>query len=226
MRNILSHSVLQELTQCFTNAPGPRLQYTSQGKLGLQSPPDTYQKGSTRLTWSTTDPRSSSSASDQNFDGDHDYVDDLVNLYDSGLKPLHASSWNFGSKSSVENERRWQAGSVSLKSNKHHRDLRVSLRTKFYFLNERLFSFEMGIRQFTRAWASIATTDCRISVANVRPVGSLIFELCKKSDFEGVKAMLDEGRASINDVDDNRHYSLLDVRHSSQVCVFTNEKAC
>lgn len=166
---------------------------------------------------STTDPRSSSSASDENSDGDHDYVDDLVNLYDPGLGPLRSSSWNLFSRSSVGKETPRRTGSVSLKSNKYQRNLRISLRMKFHFLNERLLSFEIGIRQFTRAWAGIATTDCRISLANIRPADSPIFELCKSLNFEAVKTMLEEGRASIYDVDDMTHSSLLDVRDYTSV---------
>lgn len=184
----------------------------------MQSASDTHQRKYAPLETSTTAPRSYSNASEKSADSDHDYVDDLVTLYDPGLGTLDSSSWTFGSTISAEEDRPRRTGRLSLKSNKYHANLRVSLRMKFYFLNERVLSFELGLRQFTRAWASIATTDCRLSVVNIRPVGSRVFELCKNLDFDVVKSMLEEGRASIYDVDNAfNHSGLLDVRNHMSV---------
>ncbi|KAF6829581.1 hypothetical protein CPLU01_07867 [Colletotrichum plurivorum] len=182
----------------------------SEFKLGMQHSPDTHQKNFTRFELSTAGSKSPYSASEKTNNNDHDYVDNLMTSYDSGLGTLSSSSWTFGSTPFAAKDDPRHAGRLTLDYNKYHRNLRVSLRVKFYFLNERVLSFELGLRQFIRAWASIATTDCRISVANIRPTGSPIFELCRKSDLEGVRKVLEEGQASIYDVDDLDHATLLD----------------
>ncbi|KAF6814482.1 hypothetical protein CSOJ01_04033 [Colletotrichum sojae] len=210
-QTVLLEQTRTELTQCFMNASESGSKTLIKGELGMQFSPDIYQKSVTPLETSTTGPRSYSRASEKTTDSDHDCQENLLTLYDPGLESLYSSSWTFGSTPSAEKDGPRRTGRLFLKSNRYHRNLRVSLRMRFYFLNERVLSFEMGLRQFTQAWASIATTGCRISIANIRPADSPIFELCDKLDFEGVKTMLDEGRASIYDVDDANHAGLLEL---------------
>ncbi|KAF6831672.1 hypothetical protein CMUS01_07255 [Colletotrichum musicola] len=129
---------------------------------------------------------------------DRDYVDDLLMVWDrEPNQTLHDSSWTFGA-TAPDNSKENTPGStvpcysgrLSVKFTTYYRDFRASLRVKFFLLNERIFNFELGLRQFTRAWTSISLSDCQIRVVNIRPADSPIFKLCAELDFDGIKTML------------------------------------
>lgn len=141
---------------------------------------------------------------------DYSDVDDLLSLSDFGdfgtTTPARQSEWTFvGNQSkdtaSANRDPRYEA-QFSVKLGKYRRDFRASFKLRFFLLSERILRFELGLQQFTHAWTSVSLSDFRIQLTNVIPRNSLIFELCRQSDFEGVKRMLEDGRASICDVND------------------------
>lgn len=151
------------------------------------------------------------------LESEYSDVDFLLSLTQVGAnQPVRYSKWNFTdnqSRDTVPTKRkpRYEA-QFSVKLSQYSRDFRASFKFRFFLLNERILRFELGLQQFTHAWTSVSLSDFRIRVTNLIPSDSLIFKLCKRGDLDGVKHMLENGRGSICDVDENGA-GLLDVSH-------------
>ncbi|KAF6790294.1 hypothetical protein CSOJ01_14618 [Colletotrichum sojae] len=108
-----------------------------------------------------------------------DYVDDLLMLWDQEPnQTLHNSSWAFGATVADDDKGNTPrstepcySGRLSVTFTPYHRDFRASLRVKFFLLNERIFNFELGLRQ---AIAAESIPDILFSTevceANIDPV--------------------------------------------------------
>ncbi|WQF89345.1 hypothetical protein CDEST_14359 [Colletotrichum destructivum] len=145
----------------------------------------------------------------------HEFVDTVTEFHDFGTnRTIQYARWELDSSDEEKPEAVTRVprycGQVAVKTTASFREVRASLRVRFFLFNERVLRFELGVRQFTRAWSSFAFVGSRIDVLNVRPFDSRIFNCCRELDFDGVKTMLEQGQASINDVDDETNAGLLE----------------
>lgn len=148
----------------------------------------------------------------------HEFVDTIIEFYNFGTsQPSQHAQWDFRSSSVTgrTTPRPRYSGHVAVKTTASFRQVRASLRLRFFFFNERVLQFELGVRQLTRTWTSFSLVGSGIDVVNIRSNDSRIFKYCREGNFDGVKMMIEQGQASINDVDDMYSGGLLEASAKS-----------
>lgn len=104
--------------------------------------------------------------------------------------------------------------SISFQSKRNRRKLRISLNAKFYFLCVRILQFEIRAQHISRQWLGGTWIGCSMTIFNLRPRKSPIFEACLDLDYLRTRDLLESGQASVYDVDDE-YGGLLEVNHDS-----------
>ncbi|KAJ0163014.1 hypothetical protein CTA2_3647, partial [Colletotrichum tanaceti] len=158
-------------------------------------------------------PQAATKETSKGLKSGHEFVNTVIESHNFGTgQPSQRAQWDFegSSGTGTVTQRPRYSGHVAVKTTASFREVRASLRVRFFLFNERVLRFELGVRQLTRAWTSFSLVGSRIDVVNIRPYGSQIFRYCGNLDFDGVKMMLEQGRASIHDVDDRYNAGLLE----------------
>ncbi|KAI1270658.1 hypothetical protein F5Y18DRAFT_369114 [Xylariaceae sp. FL1019] len=88
---------------------------------------------------------------------------------------------------------------IALQSKRNRRRFRAVLQVKFKFLCTRVLQIEIRAQQILHQWLGAPWFDCWMTVVNVRPGDSPIFEACFQLDFWRVKSLIDSGEASVYD---------------------------
>ncbi|KAI0152851.1 hypothetical protein GGR57DRAFT_469268 [Xylariaceae sp. FL1272] len=89
--------------------------------------------------------------------------------------------------------------SISLQSKRNRRRFRALLQVKFKFICTRILQIEVRAQQVLHQWLGAPWFDCSMTVVNIRPDDSPVFDACLKLDFWRVKGLIESGEASVYD---------------------------
>lgn len=133
-------------------------------------------------------------------------------------EPLARQDWSFNTKAksqdAYDSQERLE-GSLSLISKKNLWKARARLKARVNILGKRIICLEIKAQHFTQAWLGMPFLSGQLSIVNVRPNDTPIFEACSNLDLPVVKHLLETGEASIHDVDEDG-WGLLEV---SAICI-------
>ncbi|KAH6847591.1 hypothetical protein B0I37DRAFT_147839 [Chaetomium sp. MPI-CAGE-AT-0009] len=101
------------------------------------------------------------------------------------------------------------AAVAEFQSRAYRKKLRATIRVWSRLFGSRIVEFEFAIHIRSKAWLS-PTLELAVRSINIRPWGSEIFSACQTFDIARVKNLFESGKASINDVCENQHKSILD----------------
>lgn len=128
--------------------------------------------------------------------------------YDWG-KPLTSHSWaygwndRFGVKTTFVSKRNtWAA--------------RVMLKAQLNFFGRRIIHTEFKMHHFTRSWMSMPSISSLVTILNIRPNDTPIFEACREHDLPTIQHLLETGKASVFDVNEDRD-GLLEVSYKKTI---------
>lgn len=132
--------------------------------------------------------------------------------YDWG-KPLTSHSWAY----------EWEDNPQQLNSCKSHFGVkttlvskrstwaaRVMLKGQLNFFGRRIIHTEIRMHHFTRSWTSMPSISSLMTILNIRPNDTPIFRACRNYDLPTIQHLLETGKASVFDVDEDRS-GLLEV---------------
>jgi hypothetical protein len=102
------------------------------------------------------------------------------------------------------------AAVAEFESRAYRKKLRAKVRVWFGLFGPRVAEFEFAVHVRSKAWLS-PTVEVAVRSINIRPWLSRIFQDCEASNLINVKGLIETGAASINDVSEFNHKSLLQV---------------
>jgi hypothetical protein len=145
---------------------------------------------------------------------------------------LTQSSWAFGSghftfpSDGPSSRSNGFSAVFKAQSKRHRKQLRGKIQTWFTLFSPRVVEFEFAVHIRSRAWLS-PTVGMAIRSLNIIPYDSPIFGACWRGDLSLVKALIESGAASINDMAPSG-FSPLEVCTGSlgRLCPVLNDDAC
>ncbi|KAI0383313.1 hypothetical protein F5Y04DRAFT_32608 [Hypomontagnella monticulosa] len=116
---------------------------------------------------------------------------------------IYSQTWGCLRNSYVGGGRPVMGASIAFHSKRNRRKAKAMLEIRFVLLCARILRFELRAQQISRLWWTAPWFSCSMALLNSRPSDSPIFEACRNHDFWRIRDLLECGKASIHDVEDN-----------------------
>jgi hypothetical protein len=100
---------------------------------------------------------------------------------------------------------------VTVAAKRNIRKARIIVKMGFRLIRRHIMWFELNVRHNARHWASLPWLMCSFTTVNVRANDAPIFQACFDWNLESVRFLLETGRASVYDVDEETGRGLLEV---------------
>lgn len=130
------------------------------------------------------------------------------------LNSYVASIGNGGSPTAVRNSMSSVGAGIAIDSKRKSTKVRLMFNLCWKLFAGRILEFETQILLNCSSWTLTPRVASSLAIFNLRPSNSPIFLACRDHDFDEVRYLLENGQASIYDVDDEIG-GLLEVCDSS-----------